>query len=210
VEPKRATRTASSVYTSHLNGITDISTFQPRHPDLLEPHILRSLCNVRATSIHTSCCGCHFIVLDVNGAAWLFGRNASASLGVPGVSSVSENAPRKLEATDLGAPKGTTFVHAACGRSHSLLVGSDGEVWSAGANNLGQVREKIRTGSRTRIDLSIQCGHPTCPEIQTFKTIQGISHAGVKERVVEAAAGITFSIVLTDTGRGIPLNRPCP
>jgi alpha-tubulin suppressor-like RCC1 family protein len=52
---------------------------------------------------------------------------------------VSENAPRKLTATDLGAPAGTKFVHAACGRGHSLLVGSNGHVWTAGMNNMGQV-----------------------------------------------------------------------
>lgn len=53
---------------------------------------------------------------------------------------ISENAPRRVAATDLGAPKGTRFVHAACGKNHTLLVGSDGQVWSAGMNNTGQVR----------------------------------------------------------------------
>lgn len=40
---------------------------------------------------------------------------------------------------DLGAEEGTTFVDAAIGRTHSLLVGSNGQVWSAGKNDLGQV-----------------------------------------------------------------------
>lgn len=52
---------------------------------------------------------------------------------------ISENAPHLVRPTDLGAPKGTKFVHAACGRNHTLLVGSDGSVWAAGQNNLGQV-----------------------------------------------------------------------
>ena len=110
------------------------------HPDLLEPHILRSLSNVKAVSVHASCAGCHTIVLDVDGTAWLFGRNQPAALGVPGVDAISENAPRSLRATDLGAPPGTVFVNAACGRSHSVLVGSNGRVWTAGLNSLGQVR----------------------------------------------------------------------
>jgi len=76
----------------------------------------------------------------VDGIAWLFGRNGSAALGVAKVDAVSENAPRKLKPTDLGAPKGTKFLHAACGRNHSLLIGSDGQLWTAGVNNLGQVR----------------------------------------------------------------------
>jgi alpha-tubulin suppressor-like RCC1 family protein len=110
-----------------------------RNPDLLEPHLLRSLLNVKAVSAFTSCSGCHFVVLDVDGNAWLFGRNGFACLGVPGVEFVSENAPHFVKPVDLGAPKDTKFVHAACGRNHTILVGSDGSVWAAGQNNLGQV-----------------------------------------------------------------------
>ena len=114
-----------------------------RRPDLLEPHILRSLSNVKITSVHASCCACHFVALDVDGAAWMFGRNAPCALGVAGVDVVSEDTPRRVLATDLGAERGVRFVHAACGRSHTLLVDSQGNVWSAGANNLGQVRAHL-------------------------------------------------------------------
>ncbi|KAF9456066.1 regulator of chromosome condensation 1/beta-lactamase-inhibitor protein II [Collybia nuda] len=154
------------------------------NPDLLEPHILRSLSNIQVVSIHTSCNGCHFVVLDVEGVAWLFGRNGFGCLGISSADDhISENAPMKLTPGDLGAAKGTKFVHAACGRNHTLLVGSDGNVWSAGANSLGQ------------------CGHSVCPEISSFKQINGFSHGGEKERAVKAAAGVTFSIVLTESGK---------
>lgn len=112
-----------------------------RHPDLLEPHILRSLSNVQVASVHTGCSACHFVVIDVVGNAWIFGRNGSCCLGVPkdDVDAVSENAPMKLNPVDLGAAKGTKFTDAACGRNHTLLVDSNGQVWTAGANSLGQV-----------------------------------------------------------------------
>ncbi|OBZ74133.1 Protein RCC2 [Grifola frondosa] len=152
-------------------------------PDLVEPHILRSLSNIKAVSIHTSCAGCHCVVLDVDGAAWLFGRNDRASLGITDVAEVSENAPIQLTAQELGAPKTTTFVYAACGRNHTLLVGSEGQLWTAGANHMGQ------------------CGHAVCNEVTPFKLVNGPKHAGVKERVIKAAAGITFSIVLTESGK---------
>ncbi|KAI0041832.1 RCC1/BLIP-II [Auriscalpium vulgare] len=155
------------------------------HPDLLEPHILRSLGNVQVVSVHSSCAGCHTIVLDTEGSAWLFGRNQASALGVPNVEWISENAPKKLRAVDLGAEKGTTFVSAACGRSHSVLVGSDGRVWAAGANNLGQ------------------CGLDPCPEVSTFKLIKGPLHPGTgeQERVVKAAAGVTFTVFVTESGK---------
>lgn len=107
--------------------------------DLLEPHILRSLSNIQAVSIHTSCAGCHCVVLDIDGVAWMFGRNDKSCLGVTGVDAISENEPRRVTPQELGASKGTRFVHAGCGRNHTLLVGSDGQLWSAGANNAGQV-----------------------------------------------------------------------
>lgn len=111
-----------------------------RHPDLLEPHILRSLSNIKATSIHSSCAGCHYVVLDTDGAAWLFGRNGSSALGVNNLDAVSENAPRKVRPSDLGSStKDARFVDAACGRNHTLLVASDGNVYSAGVNTFGQV-----------------------------------------------------------------------
>ncbi|KAI9572017.1 regulator of chromosome condensation 1/beta-lactamase-inhibitor protein II [Boletus coccyginus] len=155
----------------------------PEAPDLLEPHILRSLSNVKITSVHASCCACHFIALDIDGTAWMFGRNAPCALGVAGVDFISENTPRRVLASALGAKEGTKFVHAACGRSHALLVDSEGNVWSAGANNHGQ------------------CGHPVTPQITAFKSIDGPYVDGERQRVVKAGAGVTFSIVLTESGR---------
>lgn len=52
---------------------------------------------------------------------------------------MSENAPKKLTPQEVGASKGVKFVNAACGRSHTVLVGSDGQVWTSGVNNSGQV-----------------------------------------------------------------------
>ncbi|KAL0954199.1 hypothetical protein HGRIS_005327 [Hohenbuehelia grisea] len=153
-------------------------------PDLLEPHILRSLSNVKITSVHTSCAGCHFIAIDIDGYAWLFGRNGSSALGTPNVDFISENAPRRLSASELpGGTKGTYFVHAACGRNHSLLVGSDGKLWGAGVNNVGQA------------------GQNPCAEVTNWSLVHGPSYGGNKERVVKAAAGITFSVVLTESGK---------
>ena len=111
----------------------------------------------------------------------MFGRNERGSLGVAGREYISENAPLKLIAATLpGASPKTRFVYAACGRNHSLLVGSEGQVWSTGANNLGQ------------------CGHSACPEVSSWQQVKGNFGGG---RVIKAAAGISFSVVLTEQGR---------
>lgn len=132
--------------------------------------------------MHASSSGCHCIMLDIDGTAWMFGRNQFSAMGVSGVDEISENAPRHLLATTLpGASPHTRFISAACGRNHSLLVGSEGQLWTAGVNNLGQ------------------CGHAACPEVASFKLVQATFHGA---NVIKAAAGITFSVVLTDTGKG--------
>jgi hypothetical protein len=56
------------------------------------------------------------------------------------------------------------------------------------------------------ISSTVQCGHPTCPEISDFQSVSVI-HGGKKEHVVKASAGVTFSIVLTESGKGHSL---CP
>ncbi|KAG1881884.1 regulator of chromosome condensation 1/beta-lactamase-inhibitor protein II, partial [Suillus tomentosus] len=55
----------------------------------------------------------------------------------------------------------------------------DGQVWSVGANNLGQ------------------CGHPVTAQ-STFEAIEGPFLDGERLHVIKAAVGITFSIILTD------------
>jgi len=90
--------------------------------------------------------------------------------------------PCMLSPSELGAPKCTRFVETVCGRNHTLSIGSDGSLWTAGANNLGQ------------------CGHTICPKILEFQPVS-ITHGGKKERVVKASAGITFSIVLSESGK---------
>ncbi|KAF7964752.1 hypothetical protein HWV62_3270 [Athelia sp. TMB] len=170
------------------NGKTRTET----SPDLLEAHILRSLANVKAKSIHTSCVATACIVLDIHGTAYLFGRNERSVLGVTKPEVVSETAPIRLKAADLGAEEGTTFVHAAIGRTHSLLVGSNGQVWSAGKNDLGQTIDFISI---------LKCGHPVCPEVSSFKLIDGLSLDDITEHVIKVAAGVTFSIFLTESGK---------
>lgn len=133
--PKNRNRTSEYAwFASHAVYVRNLN----RNPDLLEPYILRSLSNIKIVSIHASCTGCHFVAIDVDGIAWLFGRNGFSCLGVEGIDAVSESAPLKLRASDLGAEDHTRFVDAACGRNHTLLIASDGTCWTAGANNLGQ------------------------------------------------------------------------
>lgn len=121
----------------------------------MEPHILRSLCNVKASKIITGPSANYAIVLDsecifsycsskklmvsflsVHGAAYLFGR-PPAMVQSNGV--ISESTPLKISPSSVGSPKGTKWVNGAAGRSHFLLVDSKGDVWGCGNNVFGQI-----------------------------------------------------------------------
>jgi alpha-tubulin suppressor-like RCC1 family protein len=156
---------------------------------------------VKAVSIHTSHSACQCIVLDVDGTAWMFGRNEHAVLGTPG-DVISENAPTKVTPQSLGASKHTKFVSAAVGRNHTLLVSSEGQVWSCGMNNMGQVCKGIHYSHAQSLKTPLQCGHSVCPEIGKFKLIDGPTYGGNREKVIKAAVGLNFSLVLTESGKG--------
>ena len=48
-----------------------------------------------------------------------------------------------------------------------------------------------------------KCGHTPCPEVNTFRLVNGPLHpqTGEQEHVVAAAAGITFTLFLTVHGK---------
>ncbi|KAG8808766.1 hypothetical protein FRC17_003791, partial [Serendipita sp. 399] len=157
-------------------------------PDLTYPHLLRSLRTVKVVSIHTSSHSDHAVAIDIHGFAHLWGRASNSALGLPGTAAIWEDGPLKIRPIDLGAEQGVKFVHAATGRSHTLLVSSDGNVWTAGSNSSGQ------------------CGHEPSPEISPFKLVEG-EWLKTNDGVVQASAGNTFSLVLTASGKGVSLEQ---
>ena len=76
-----------------------------------------------------------------HGTAHLFGKLPSTldDTAVPAERVVSVNDPIAIRATLAGAAKSSKFVGGAAGRSHMLLVGSDGHVYGFGNNIVGQL-----------------------------------------------------------------------
>jgi alpha-tubulin suppressor-like RCC1 family protein len=79
------------------------------------------------------------------------------------------------------------IVEAACGRGHTILVTSEGEAYASGANNIGQ------------------CAQRQTDDVWAFAKIGG---AIAKEHVVQAAAGINFSLLLTASGKVYAFGSP--
>mmetsp|Transcript_19621 Transcript_19621/g.37113 ORF Transcript_19621/g.37113 Transcript_19621/m.37113 type:complete len:642 (-) Transcript_19621:26-1951(-) len=85
----------------------------------------------------------HAICLDANGQVHGWGRNEGQQLG----SSRPNNVywPTPLDDFDSESP----IVQAATGKSHTLFLNKDGEVWALGSNKFGQCGVKPGPASET-------------------------------------------------------------
>lgn len=112
------------------------------------------------------------------------GRNEHGQLGSGNTNDIDDPAAlsSSLYTKAPVALRSAKIVHVACGRSHTLLVTDAGQLYVSGSNFLGM------------------CGDPSTQgkDILSWKLIAG---AWGEDKVVKAAAGVLFSIVLTASGR---------
>lgn len=85
----------------------------------------------------------HAICLDANGQVYGWGRNEGQQLGISRPTNVYW--PTPLDDFDSESP----IVQAATGKSHSLFLNKDGEVWALGSNKFGQCGVKPGPASET-------------------------------------------------------------
>ncbi|KAI8910288.1 regulator of chromosome condensation 1/beta-lactamase-inhibitor protein II [Gorgonomyces haynaldii] len=95
-----------------------------------EPHIYGPAYYINVASVHTHCTASHNIIIDDQGAAYIFGRNEKGQLGNGTLTPSSE--PKKIEIKD------EVFVDAAVGRNFSVLVAKSGKVYACGENKSAQ------------------------------------------------------------------------
>ena len=72
----------------------------------------------------------HFVAISADGSAYVWGRNEKGQLGTGKITNVYRAAK---------VPGITGVVGAACGKAHTLLFTSAGEIYSAGAGVFGQL-----------------------------------------------------------------------
>lgn len=74
----------------------------------------------------------HSLAIDDNGSVWSWGENRQGQ--VIGDGTINKPTPQKLS-----VPDAVTFADVAAGLGHSLALDSDGNIWSWGTNNKGQL-----------------------------------------------------------------------
>ena len=96
--------------------------------DLKVPSIL--LPRLKVTKVISSCNAAHALAIDTSGKVYGWGRNETAQLGI-GVGSYVGR-PFLLEGLDQ------TIVGGAVGKSHSIVLTQNQELWAVGSNKVGQ------------------------------------------------------------------------
>ena len=119
----------------------------------------------------------HFAALKANGEVWTWGHNGYGQLGVG-------NTERKIKPTktNIYDSKDTTqteyAIDVAAGAYHTLVLKSDGTVWTTGYNGYGQL------------------GTGTTQSETEFKQVTGIP-----EKVIAITANVHTSYALTESGK---------
>eukprot|EP01116_Phalansterium_solitarium_P019257 TRINITY_DN5320_c0_g3_i1.p1 TRINITY_DN5320_c0_g3~~TRINITY_DN5320_c0_g3_i1.p1 ORF type:complete len:463 (-),score=215.22 TRINITY_DN5320_c0_g3_i1:406-1794(-) len=148
-------------------GLGEKAVFKTR-PQLVQG----PLAGKRVTAV--TCGAEHSLVLTEAGEVYAFGSGGSGRLGFDGPDVESEPLPRLITAL-----VGKRIVAISAGDFHSLVLTSDGKVYTFGCNDSGQLG--LGDSSNRR--------QPTLVE------------ALAAEKVTAIAAGFRHSLVLTATGR---------
>ncbi len=101
----------------------------------------------------------HAVALASDGDAYAWGDNGSGQLGDGTTTGHSTPQP-------VPAPAGVTFTGVSAGYSHSLALGSDGNVYAWGANDSAQLGDGTRTTRSTPVAIPAPAG-------KTFTAVSG-------------------------------------
>ena len=94
------------------------------------PHLIRLKAPV--SRVFSSSSSCHMFITLNSGALYSMGKNTSGQLGLGDKLTRSWPTEVKLDTS-------SRVMKVATGKSHSILVFEDGEIFGCGANNFGQI-----------------------------------------------------------------------
>ncbi|MEE6482229.1 hypothetical protein FKM82_013198 [Ascaphus truei] len=100
--------------------------------NLLGPHRYGCLSGIHVRSVASGPCAAHSVLITTEGKIWSWGRDDKGQLGHGDTKRV--DAPKLIESL-----KAEVFVHAACGRNHTLALTETGSVYGFGENKMGQL-----------------------------------------------------------------------
>ncbi|KAG1659452.1 hypothetical protein FOA52_007922 [Chlamydomonas sp. UWO 241] len=118
-------------------------------PNLPDPTRLKSFMGVRVSFVVAGPSACHCIAADIDGRLFTWGRNEKGQLGQGDL--LNRNIPRLVESM-----AGKVVVGGAGGKNHTVVITKDGESWSFGSNQAGQLgMGSIKKGGKGFEDLQL-------------------------------------------------------
>lgn len=136
--------------------------------------------NLRVRGVFSGCNACHSVIVTEDGQTMTFGRNDKGQLGLGDTN--TRVTPEFVEGL-----KGLDIVSAACGRSHTLFLTSEGVVYSCGDNKMGQ------------------CGTNQM-SVHQINTPVRVAFGG--KRVIKMACGAEFSMIVDEDGKLYSFGHP--
>lgn len=151
--------------------------------NLLTPTLIQDLQNTNI--VYIECGGYHNAVLDENGEVWVWGRGDVNQLAINLLNLIKDNvgfvALHPMKLTEF-KKHGIKIRGLACGEAHTLLLDSEGTVYSFGWGDDGQLGvDEVDT------------------ELSLIKNVNVV--AGLPSRVVKVAAGAVFSACISEGGQ---------
>ncbi|KAL8483855.1 hypothetical protein ACS0TY_026516 [Phlomoides rotata] len=137
----------------------------------------RRVSSLKAKIVAVSAANKHTAVVSEAGEVYTWGCNKEGQLGYGTSNSASNYNPRVVEYL-----KGKHFIGVSAAKYHTIVLGSDGEVFSWG--------HRLVTPKRVVIARNIRKGGNTLLKFHRMKRLN----------VIAIAAGVTHSIALTDDG----------
>ncbi|CCW70188.1 unnamed protein product [Phytomonas sp. Hart1] len=155
--------------------------------DVLHPTPVRALSAVDIVEV--ACGSFHTVFLTADGRAYACGDNQAGQCGAVGVFAVVFPQP-------LRVPGGRAVVHAACGRLHTLLLLTTGEVVAYGSG--------VGLGLGSGYGIRLVRGQPLLTNFTTLWVVSGRAHG-----FAMTLAKTTTMVVLGMPHRGVPAAVLC-
>ena len=126
-------------------GIKDLNIYDLRKEQYVP--VLLDVQNVRFA--YVSCGRCHTMALTTDGAVYCWGKNTEGQLGLLG--GVDVVVPTKLDILE-----GVFCKMVACGRNHSLILSTAGDVYSCGRDENGKLGHTLMMPGEKLTDLKCE------------------------------------------------------
>lgn len=154
-----------------------------------EPVLLAALQGVRIRHVGSGPEAGHLFVVDDAGQVWSWGNNDAGQLGLGDMK--SRRVPSRIPIGENG--EASSIVMISCGKKHTLLLTSQGEVLAAGDNSDGQCGKGEMKVVKAKNGVEVEiCSVPMLTKFEE------IDYKGPP--VVKVSAGANFSMLLDIEG----------